>query len=80
MTKTIANKIAAMFKAAFSQWYNKYCEAFNAGVWLKEDSGLFLGRAIIYKLQGRLHKNHHNLGPLASFGVGNYIEGKMIFP
>ena len=80
MTKHIAKTIAAMFKAAFPEWYDRYREAFDAGVWLSDDPGPFLGRAIIYKLQGRLHKDSHDLGPSASFGVGNYTGGEMIFP
>jgi len=80
MTKIIAEKISAMFKAAFPQWYEKYRKAFDAGVWLREDPGPFLGRAIIYKLQGRMHKDRNDLGPSASFGVGDYTGGEMLFP
>ena len=69
-----------MFKVAFPDWYSKYKDAFDAGVWLKDDPGPFLGRAIIYKLQGRLHKDFHDLGPSASFGVGDYTGGEMLFP
>jgi hypothetical protein len=36
--------------------------------------------AEIYKLQGRLHKDSHNLEPSASFGVGNYTGGELVFP
>lgn len=80
ITKSVAETIALMFKAAFPEWYFKYKDAFDAGVWLKDDPGPFLGRAIIYKLQGRLHKDFHDLGPSASFGVGNYTGGEMLFP
>jgi hypothetical protein len=80
MTKSIAETIGAMFKATFPEWYDRYKEAFDAGVWLSEDPGPFLGRAIIYKLQGRLHKDRNDLGPSASFGVGNYSGGEMLFP
>lgn len=80
LTKYIAKTISAMFQAAFPQWYDKYREAFDAGAWLREDPSPFLGRAIIYKLQGRLHKDRHDLGPLASFGVGDYTGGEMLLP
>jgi hypothetical protein len=80
MTKSIARKISAMFKAAFPDWYKKYRQAFDAGVWLRNDPGPFLGRAIIYKLQGTLHKDGQDLGPSASFGVGDYTGGEMVFP
>jgi hypothetical protein len=69
-----------MFKAAFPQWHQMYEQAFAAGVWLQDDPGPFLGRAVIYKLQGRLHKDRHDMGPSASFGVGKYSGGEMLFP
>jgi len=42
--------------------------------------GIILGRAIIYKLQRRVHRDHHDLGPSVSFGVGSYSEEEMLFP
>ena len=69
-----------MFKAAFPEWHQKYSKAFEAGQWLRGDPGPFLGRAIIYKLQGKVHKDRHDLGPSASFGVGLYSGGEMLFP
>lgn len=80
MTKSVAKTIGAMFKYSFPEWYGRYEKAFEAGVWLREDPGPFLGRAIIYKLQGRLHKDTNDLGPSASFGVGDYTGGEMLFP
>ena len=80
LTKSIAQTFSEMFQAAFPEWYEKYSVAFAAGVWFREDPAPFLGRAIIYKLQGRLHKDHHDLGPSASFAVGNYSGGEMLFP
>jgi hypothetical protein len=80
MTKSIAESISAMFEASFPQWYHMYRKAFDAGVWLREDPGPFLGRAIIYKLQGSLHLDRNDLGPSASFGVGDYTGGEMLFP
>lgn len=80
MTKPVADIIAGMFRATFPEWYKKYKIAFDAGVWFRCDDGPFLGRAIIYKLQGRLHKDCHDLGPSVSFGVGEYTGGEMLFP
>lgn len=80
VTEPIAEILSGMFQAAFPEWYEKYRVAFAAGVWLQHDPGPFLGRAIIYKLQGRLHKDVHDLGPSISFGVGNYTGGEMLFP
>jgi hypothetical protein len=79
MTKPIEKSITTMFKVSFPEWYEKYRKAFEPGVWLREDPGPFLGRAIIYKLQGRLHKDANSLGPSASFGVGDYTGGEMLF-
>ena len=80
MTQPIAKTVAAMFKVSFPEWYERYSKAFEAGVWLRDDPGPFLGRAIIYKLQRRLHKDANDLGPSASFGVGDYTGGEMLFP
>jgi hypothetical protein len=80
ITKPIAQSIGAMIKVSFPEWYEKYRKVFEAGVWLREDPGPFLRRAIIYKLQRRLHKNANDLGPFASFGVGDYTCGKVLFP
>ena len=69
-----------MFKVSFPDSYNKYSDAFQAGVWLRKDPGLFLGRAVIYKLQGRLHKDQNDIGPSASFEVRKYTGAEMLFP
>jgi hypothetical protein len=76
----VVETLSGMFQAAFPEWHRKYSMAFAAGVWLRDDPGPFLGRAVIYKLQGRVHKDHHDLGPSASFGVGLYSGGEMLFP
>ncbi|KAF8956853.1 hypothetical protein BDZ97DRAFT_1763432 [Flammula alnicola] len=80
LTQSIAVSLSEMFKVAFPEWHAKYRKAFEAGVWMSCDPGPYLGRAIIYKLQGRLHRDRHDLGPSASFGVGNYTGGEMLFP
>jgi hypothetical protein len=46
----------------------------------EEDPGPFLGRAIIYKLQGKFHKDQRDAGPSVSFGVGYYDGGEICFP
>jgi len=69
-----------MFEAAFPQYYAKYREAFDAGVWFTNDPGPFLGRSIIYKLQGKLHKDSKDLGPSACFPVGSFKGGEMLIP
>jgi hypothetical protein len=79
-TKDIARALAIMFEAAFPELYLEYQEAFEAGVWFQDDPGPFLGRAIIYKLQSKLHKDRNDVGPSASFPVGYFEGGEMLFP
>jgi hypothetical protein len=69
-----------MFEAAFPQLYQQYKAAFEAGVWIQEDPGPFIGRAIIYKLQSKLHRDKNDAGPSASFPVGYFDGGEMLFP
>jgi hypothetical protein len=69
-----------MFKATFPDWHAKYSKEFATGRWLRDDPGPFLGRAVVYKLQGKVHRDRHDLGPSASFGVGLYSGGEMLFP
>lgn len=80
LTQSVARALDAMFLAVFPEKHAQYKEAFEAGVWFQHDPGPFLGRAVIYKLQGRLHKDCHDLGPSASFGVGQYTGGEMLIP
>lgn len=67
-------------KAALPEWYALYRKAFDAGAWFQKDPGPFLARAIIYKLQGRLHKDKRDTGPSISFPVGDFTGGEMLVP
>lgn len=80
LTCDIAEVIGVMFEAAFPDVYQNYRQAFKAGIWLKEDPGPFLGRAIIYKLQGKLHKDKKDVGPSACFPTGALDGGEMLVP
>jgi len=80
LTREVAEAIAIMFEAGFPEIYQQYRLAFDAGVWIAEDPGPFLGRAIIYKLQGKLHKDRKDLGPSVCFPVGYFDGGEMLFP
>lgn len=60
--------------------YNQFAKAFRAGVWMTEDEGPWLGRALIYKLQGKLHVDKRDRGPTVTFPCGNYTGGEMIVP
>jgi hypothetical protein len=80
LTESVARTVALAFKAVFPEWYDEYKEAFDAGVWFADDPGPFLGRAVVYKLQGRLHRDRHDVGPSVSFPVGQFNGGEMVFP
>jgi hypothetical protein len=80
LSESIARSVAQAFKAVFPYWYEIYQEAFEAGVWFADDPGPFLSHAIMYKLQGQLHKDRHDVGPSVSFPVGQYSGREMIFP
>lgn len=79
-TAPVARALSILFETVFPEIYREYREAFEAGVWLSDDPGPFLGRAVIYKLQGRLHKDRHDVGPSACFPVGSFTGGEMLFP
>jgi len=79
-TADVANMIVIMFKAAFPKVYAQYHQAFNAGVWLQEDPGLFLGCLVVYKLQSKLHNNGNDVGLSASFAVGFFEGSEMLVP
>ena len=80
LTQDIAKALAVMFEAAFPKVYEEYQEAFDAGVWLQGDPGPFLARAIVYKLQSKLHKDGNDVGPSVCFPVGHYEGGEMLIP
>ena len=79
-TRPIAFYVSSFLEAIFPNWHTQYNEAFRAGCMFNEDPGPFLGRAIIYKLQGKLHKDRRDAGPSVSFGVGYYEGGNIYFP
>jgi hypothetical protein len=80
LTHDVAAAVAVMFEVGFPDIYQKYREAFDAGVWITEDPGPFLARALIYKLQGKVHKDRKDLGPSVCFPVGYFDGGEMLFP
>ena len=76
----MARTVALAFRAVFPVWYDTYQKSFDASVWFADDPGPFLGRAVVYKLQGRLHKDKHDVGPSVSFPIGQFTGGEMVFP
>jgi hypothetical protein len=79
-TELVAKTLAIMFKAIYPDLYDKYTEAFKAGVWEEADPGPWLGRAVVYKLQVTLHNDGKDDGPTASFATGSYAGGHMLLP
>lgn len=79
-TSLVASLLATMFKVAFPEQYPKHAAAFDAGVWIQEDPGPWLGRAIVYKLDTELHYDQEDGGPTAIFPVGQYSGGTLDVP
>ena len=76
-TAGIADILGAYYKVAFPDQYQRYCQAFEAGIWHIEDPGPWLGRAIVYKLQVYPHQDKLDGGPAAIFNVGQYEGGHL---
>ncbi|KAJ7148979.1 hypothetical protein C8R43DRAFT_888284 [Mycena crocata] len=81
-TREFAIVVAARFKAVYPKYYAKYEEDFMAGHWLssEEDSGPFLGRAIVYKLQSHCHRDPLDSGPSVTVPAGYFKGGAIYFP
>ena len=77
---TVASVLAAMFEALFPEEYQKYCAAFDAGAWHIEDSGPWIGRVIVFKLEVNLHADKLDGGPTATFPLGIFEGGWMEVP
>lgn len=78
--RPITIHIDALFEALFPKWHRLYWDAFEAGVMFPEDFGPFFGKAVVFKLQGKLHKDNRDVGPSVSFAVGYYTGGDVYFP
>jgi hypothetical protein len=76
----VARILAEYFKVLFPEAYEKSKHAFSAGRWIQGDPGPWLGRALIYKLQGSLHVDDKDEGPTVSFPCGHFTGGEMIIP
>lgn len=69
-----------MFKILFPDVFEKFQVAFDAGAWLTEDPGPWLGHAIVYKLQVDSHIDQRDMNPTASFPCGFFTGGEMQVP
>jgi len=79
-TTEVAEILNAYFAVSFPEEHAKYREAFDAGVWVTEDPGPWLGRAIVYKMQVSQHQDKYDGGPTAIFNVGQYTGGHLYLP
>ncbi|KAM5540623.1 hypothetical protein V8D89_005654 [Ganoderma adspersum] len=80
VTRLLAIFLGELFRNIFSEEYEQYKPAFEAGVWYTEDPGLWIGRAIVYKLDVQMHYDMYNGGPTATFSVGLFEGGCMELP
>ena len=78
-TSDVAVLLNSYFKVSFPEEHKLYKKAFAAGVWELADPGPWLGRAIVYKLQVKIHQDRLDGGPAAIFPVGQYEGGSLYF-
>jgi hypothetical protein len=76
----VASTLAGIFSVCFPFFYEKYRNAFEAGVWLTSDPGPWLGRAVVFKLQVYMHRDGLDAGPCASFPMGFFTGGEAFLP
>ncbi|KAF8055954.1 hypothetical protein FPV67DRAFT_1416497 [Lyophyllum atratum] len=79
-TALLAETLGIWFRKLFPAEYAKFVQAFEAGVWVSEDPGPWLGRALVFKLQVEPHLDGGDDGPAVSFPVGHYDGGEMVVP
>ncbi|KIM35729.1 hypothetical protein M413DRAFT_32286 [Hebeloma cylindrosporum] len=79
-TRPVALHLSKCFEVAFPQYYIQYKAGFKAGVWMTEDPGPWLGRAIVWKLQVKTHMDGLDDGPTAIFNMGDYTGGELYLP
>ncbi|KAJ6485082.1 hypothetical protein C8R47DRAFT_1072886 [Mycena vitilis] len=77
LTQEAAAFVEGMFKALFPEYHAMFAADFKRGVWLTEDKGPFLGRAVVSKLQVGIHRDSLDDGPAATFPSGWYRAGDL---
>ncbi|KAG1863909.1 hypothetical protein F4604DRAFT_1929031 [Suillus subluteus] len=80
VTEALALRLAAMFRVAFPEFYEKYRKAFEAGKWTVVDPGPFLGRVIVWKLSVLPHQDGLDEGPAVIFPMGRFEGGECYLP
>ncbi|KAG1851642.1 hypothetical protein F4604DRAFT_1592270 [Suillus subluteus] len=79
-TRPLALSLEEMFKVSWPAYYERYRAAFEAGVWVEDDPGPWLGRAIVWKLQVLPHRDGLDGGPTAIFCLGSFSGGECYLP
>ncbi|TEB19123.1 hypothetical protein FA13DRAFT_1647366 [Coprinellus micaceus] len=79
-TEATAKEVRDRFEASFPAYFWMYSQAFEAGVVNTLDPGPFLGRALVWKMQVKVHQDGLDEGPAATFPCGYYSGGYLYIP
>ncbi|SJL17872.1 uncharacterized protein ARMOST_21437 [Armillaria ostoyae] len=79
-TKHVSVIFATYFKILYPREYKLLKKVFDAGQWLMDEGTPFLGRAIVYKLPLKLHKDTKDFSITGTFPSGSYEGGGIIYP
>ena len=80
LTRPVAETLAGMYEVLFPTEYEQLQPAFEAGRWIIQDAGPWIGRAVVYKLNVELHLDADDTGPSVSFPCGDFTSGQMLVP
>ena len=80
LTRPVAETLAGMYEVLFPEEYERLKPAFEAGKWIMQDAGPWIGRALVYKLDVELHLDDKDAGPSVSFPCGDFTGGQMMVP
>ncbi|KAJ7484586.1 hypothetical protein FB451DRAFT_1393121 [Mycena latifolia] len=73
--------VSEQFHGVFLDYHARHLKAFNAGCYLQnDDPGLFIGHAIMWKLQVWAHLDSLEGGPVATTPEGAFQRGGLVFP
>jgi hypothetical protein len=81
-TKPVVEHLDLMFKVSFPVQYQEYQAAFDAGQFVRNNPGPWLGRVIVHKVQVLLHQDGED-GKNAPTGITNggfYRGGELYLP
>ncbi|TEB17147.1 hypothetical protein FA13DRAFT_1650302 [Coprinellus micaceus] len=79
-TEATAREVGDRLEAAYPLYFKKYSQAFAAGVANVLDPGPYIGRALVWKMQVKVHQDGLDEGPAATFPCGYYSGGYLYIP